>query len=350
MIEYSKIILTGGTGWLGKRIAQALTIGLEELGSIGQGGREVKCLVRPGENVQALLDFGIEISYGDITETDACLELLKGEEDSLIIHTAGLIHPKYFTKDFVKVNVNGTLNLLNAAATFKAARFVAISSNSPFGCNASPDHYFTEESAYNPYMGYGKSKHKMEQYLVECMASKGYPELTVVRPPWFYGPGQPARQTDFFRMLKDGRFPLMGAGLNKRSMGFIDSLALGTILAAYSKKAAGEIYWIADERPYSMVEIAETVKLVLSEDFGIKVKPNNLHVPGVISDLARLVDGSLQTLGLYHQKFHVLSEMNQNIICDISKAKQELAFKPICELREGMRRSIDWCLKNGQEI
>ena len=70
----------------------------------------------------------------------------------------------------------------------------------------------------------------------------------------------------------------------------------------------------------------------------------------MIADLARLVDGSLQKLGLYHQKFHVLSEMNQNIVCDISKAKRELAFKPICELREGMQRSIDWCLIHGQEI
>ena len=198
-------------------------------------------------------------------------------------------------------------------------------------------------------MAYGKSKKSMEEALIRVMNCNKYPEITIIRPPWFYGPGQPSRQTEFFRMLKEGRFPLMGKGLNQRSMAFVDSLVLGTLLAAYSNKAAGEIYWIADERPYTMVEIANTVKSVLSEDFGFIVKPKP-HVPANISDLARLVDGSLQAFGLYNQKFHVLSEMNQTIACDIGKAKRDLGFKPLCELREGMRRSIDWCLKNGQSI
>ena len=350
IVEYSKIILTGGTGWLGRRVARALTEGLKELGAVGRGGKALKCLVRPGEDAKELLDLGADIYYGDLTDTDTCLELMQNQENSLVIHTAGLIHPSLFTKDFTRVNVNGTLNLLNAAATVKASRFLVISSNSPTGCNPSPSHRFTEESLYNPYMSYGRSKQTMEKSLTKAIGCMGYPEITIVRPPWFYGPGQPPRQTDFFRMLKDGRFPLMGKGLNQRSMGFIDSLVLGTLLAAHSKQAAGEIYWIADERPYTMVEIANTVKSVLSEDFGFAVKAKNLHVPEIISDVARLVDGSLQAVGLYHQKFHVLSEMNQTIACDISKAKRDLGFEPLCELREGMRRSIDWCLKNGQDI
>ena len=255
-----------------------------------------------------------------------------------------------FTKEFTKVNVHGTLNLLNAAATSKSTRIVVVSSNSPFGFNPAPEHRFSERSPYKPYMGYGKSKQAMEMAVLKAMKCSGYPEITIVRPPWFYGPGQPPRQTEFFRMLKDGKFPLMGGGLNQRSMGFVDSLALGVLLAGYTPKAAGEIYLIADEKPYSMVEIADTVKRVLNEDFGFKVKSKNLHVPSVISDVARLFDGSLQTIGLYQQKIHVLSEMNKTIACDITKAKTDLGFEPLCALREGMRRSIDWCLKNGQVI
>ena len=350
IVEYSKIILTGGTGWLGRRVARTLTEGLKELGPVGRGGKALKCLVQPGEDAKELLDLGAEIYYGDITDADACLQLMRNQENSLVIHTAGLIHPSRFTKDFTRVNVNGTLNLLNAAATVKASRVLVVSSNSPIGCNPYPSHRFTEESPYNPYMSYGKSKQAMEKSLIKAVGCLGYPEITIVRPPWFYGPGQPPRQTDFFRMLKDGRFPLMGKGLNQRSMGFIDSLVLGTLLAAHSKKAAGKIYWIADERPYTMLEIANTVKSVLNEDFGFAVKAKNLHVPEIISDVARLVDRSLQAVGLYHQKFHILSEMNKTIACDISKAKLDLGFEPLCELREGMRRSIDWCLKNGQAI
>ena len=347
---YSNIILTGATGWLGRRIARAVTVGLPELSLVETGGKTLQCLVRPGEDVEELLNLGAEVHYGDITNTDACYDLLKGKEGSLVIHTAGLIHPRLFTKDFNSVNVNGTLNVLNAATTMKAKRIVVVSSNSPFGSNLTAEDQFNEESAYNPYMGYGKSKYEMEKILLNAVTSTGYPEITIIRPPWFYGPGQPPRQTEFFRMIKEGKFPIVGSGLNRRSMGFVDSLALGVLLAAYSPKASGEAYWIADEQPYSMLQIVNTVSLVLSEDFGFNVKTKHLRLPSIFSDISRLVDGSLQYFGLYHQKFHVLSEMNQTIACDISKAKKDLGYEPICELREGMRRSIDWCLKNGQEI
>ncbi|ERL46057.1 3-isopropylmalate--2-methylmalate dehydratase large subunit protein [Candidatus Micropelagos thuwalensis] len=350
MIDYSKIILTGATGWLGSRLALALTRGIKELGAIGSGGKQIKCLVKSGDNFDDLVDLGADIIVGDITNLDDCRALLKDEEGCLLIHTAGIIHPKLFTSDFSRINVYGTKNLLNAAATFKASRFLVISSNSPIGCNPSPEHLFTERSPFNPYMKYGKSKQVMETFLQGAINSKGYPEISIIRPPWFYGPGQPPRQTDFFRMIRDGKFPLMGDGLNKRSMGFIDNLVLGILLAAYSKKAAGEIYWIADERPYTMLEIVETVKNVMRNEFKIEVKENNLHVPSFISDFARIADMLTQSAGLYNQKIHVLSEMNQTISCDISKAKSELGFQPICSIDEGMRRSIDWCLKNNQEF
>ena len=196
--EYSKVILTGGTGWLGRRLARSLTAGLTELGTIGNGGKTLKCLVRDGENANELIQLGAEIVYGDITSKDSCLELMRNGENSLIIHAAGLIHPKLFTKEFNKINVNGTLNLLNSAATTRSSRIVVVSSNSPVGCNPNSEHHFTEKSPYNPYMGYGKSKQKMEQALLRLVRCQGYPEITIIRPPWFYGPGQPPRQTDFF--------------------------------------------------------------------------------------------------------------------------------------------------------
>ena len=142
----------------------------------------------------------------------------------------------------------------------------------------------------------------------------------------------------------------MGKGLNRRSMGYVDSLALGLLLCSTVDAATGQTFWLADERPYPMVEIIDTVKAVLREDFAMTVKERNLHVPGVIADLARLVDYGLQAAGLYHQKLHVLSEMNLTIACDIGKAQRELGFRPLVELREGMRRSVEWCLENGQEI
>ncbi len=350
MDRYSKIILTGGTGWLGARIATSLTEGLSQLGSLGFGGNTIKCLVKPGESAEKLLKLGAEIYYGDILDQNSCVELMNDCENSLVIHTAGLIHPKIFTKDLYNVNVVGTMNLVNAASLCKASRFIAISSNSPLGCNPNPEHRFTEVSEYNPYMRYGWSKKLMEDELLKVKNSNEYPEITIIRAPWFYGPGQPPRQTKFFRMIKNGKFPIMGKGLNQRSMAFVDNLVLGILLSSQLKIAAGQIYWIADEKPYTMIYIANTIKEILREDFGLKVKESNLHVPEYISHIARLADSGLQSMGLYHQKIHVLSELNQNIACDISKATNDLNYQPICELREGMRQSIQWCLQSGETI
>ena len=228
--EYSKIVLTGGTGWLGSRIVVALTEGIRQLGPLGAGGKSVKCLVKPGENVRELLSQGVEVHYGDISDIGSCIDILKDTENSLIIHTAGVIHPKIFTKDFYKVNVTGTMNLIHSAAGARSSRVIALSSNSPIGTNVKPDEKFTENSPYRPYMGYGKSKHIMETELLKLCKLSEYPDITIIRPPWFYGPGQPPRQTEFFRMVKDGKFPLMGKGLNRRSMVFIANLVLAILV------------------------------------------------------------------------------------------------------------------------
>lgn len=190
----------------------------------------------------------------------------------------------------------------------------------------------------------------MEQLLQNHMARQQSPEIVIVRAPWFYGPGQPPRQTLFFSMIKEGKFPLVGNGMNKRSMGYVDSLALGLLLAGDKPEARQEIFWLADEDPYSMLEIIDTVRLVLREDFGMPVKDGTIKLPSAAADIARLCDATLQAAGLYHQKIHVLSEMNMTIACNIDKAKRILGYQPLVALREGMRRSVKWCLDNNLAI
>jgi nucleoside-diphosphate-sugar epimerase len=75
-----------------------------------------------------------------------------------------------------------------------------------------------------------------------------------------------------------------------------------------------------------------------------------MRLPGFASDIARFVDRLLQAIGVYHQKIHVLSEMNQSIACSVAKAERELGYEPKIDLAEGMRRSIAWMKKNGQEL
>jgi nucleoside-diphosphate-sugar epimerase len=348
-LEPQLVVVTGGNGWLGRRVVEALTRGLEDTRSVSDGGNRVRCLVPPGEDANFLLDLAVEIVRGDLRDQKALERLVDGAKGALLLHIAGVIHPKRIS-DFEEINTRGTVQLVDVARRSGVRRIVVMSSNSPIGCNPYPEHRFTEESPYNPYMGYGRSKWLMELALLEAIASGKAPETVILRAPWFYGPGQPPRQTLFFTLIKEGRFPLLGTGSNRRSLGYVDNLAQGVILALAHPAAAGEIYWLADETPYSMREIVDAVRSVLRNDFGFAVKEKTLRVPSLVGDLATFADGLLQAAGVYQQKIHVLSEMNKNIACDIGKAQRQLGYTPRISLREGMRRSVAWCLDQGQII
>jgi nucleoside-diphosphate-sugar epimerase len=266
--------------------------------------------------------------------------LCNGARGAVLFHVAGIIHPRR-RADFYRVNVDGTRNVLEAAVAAGVRRAVVMSSNSPCGTNPHPDHVFDEFSPYRPYMHYGRSKMRMEQ-VVAGYRRAGKIETVIVRAPWFYGPNQPQRQSLFFRMIRDGKGPIVGGGENRRSMAYVDNLCQGLILAAATESANGQIYWIADARPYTMNEIVDTVERLLETEFGQKCAHKRMRLPGLASEVAWTVDKTLQALGLYHQKIHVLSEMNKTIACSVENAKAELGYRPVVDLEEGMRRSLQW--------
>jgi nucleoside-diphosphate-sugar epimerase len=304
----------------------------------------------PGQDAAILRRMlpGVEIIVGDLRQPADCARLCEDFSGATLFHTAGMIHPKRVA-EFYDINVTGTKNLLNAAAIARIKRAIVVSSNSPCGCNPHPDHLFDEQSPYRPYMNYGRSKMQMELAVQELQRA-GNIETVIVRPPWFYGPNQPARQTLFFQMVRDGKGPIVGDGENLRSMGYLDNICQGILLAAMTEKANGQIYWLADKRPYSMNEVMDTIERLLETEFGQKCAHRRMRLPGFVSDVARLADATLQAAGVYHQKIHVLSEMNQTIACSVARAEAELGYRPTVSLEEGMRRSMIWCRDNGVKI
>jgi len=348
----SLVLVTGSTGWLGKRLVRLLAgrdLDHPALGGLPPNFR-IRCLVLPGEDAAGLRAMGsnIDTMEGDLRNPPDCRRFLEDAGGALLFHTAGVIHPRR-VRDFYRVNVDGVCNLLGAAATAKVRRLVAVSSNSPLGCNPYPDRLFDETSPYHPYRNYGHSKMIMEQ-VVRKFDARGFLETVIVRPPWFYGPDQPARQTLFFSMIRQGKAPIVGSGNNLRSMAYIDNLCQGLMLAALTEQARGQTYWIADRLPYTMNQIVDTVEQLLEREFHLPVKHARLRLPAVASGVARLADWVLQGVGLYYSKIHVLSEMNQTIACSVAKAEKELGYNPKVALEEGMRRSLQWCIDRGIEI
>ncbi|RYZ80182.1 MAG: hypothetical protein EOO68_37730 [Moraxellaceae bacterium] len=121
---------------------------------------------------------------------------------------------------------------------------------------------------------------------------------------------------------------------------FTENLAQGIFLAADKPGIDKEIFWIADERPYTMNTIIDTIERLMDDEFKLICKHKRLRLPGIAAEVAYLIDGTMQAVGLYHPKIHVLSEMNKTIACSIGKAKKELGYKPQVALEEGMRQSL----------
>jgi nucleoside-diphosphate-sugar epimerase len=332
-------VVTGASGWLGRNLVRAL---------VAQD-RSVRALV-PEAGDAAILGVvspRIETVVGDVRDPADLDSLFAGVSDATVFHAAAVIHPAT-VRDFFDVNVGGTELTVDAARRAGVERFVHVSSNSPFGANARPTDRFTEDSPFDPYMGYGRSKLEAEQ-IVGRAAQRGDLETVVIRAPWFYGPYQPDRQSQWFKAVRRGRFPLVGDGSQQRSMVFTDHLVQGLLRAEATPAAAGRAYWIADVEPYELRTILATVREALAAE-GQAVSGGQPRIPRLAGVVAERVDGLLQSRGRYSQAIHVLGELKDTIACDVTRARTELGYDPQTSLLDGMRASIRWCLDRGEVL
>ncbi len=343
-------VLTGAAGWLGTALVHTFAAGDGPWSRPGV----LRVLVRDRVEADRLRSVGdtVQPVVGELADTDSIARLFDVDASGAtgnvidVLHAAGVIHPGS-VPEFFEVNTVGTRVMLDAARAHGARRFVHVSSNSPFGTNSHPGDRFRDDEPYRPYYGYGRSK--MEAELAVFDAVERGLDAVIVRPPWFYGPHQPARQTTFFRMIRNGRFPVFGSGGQARSMVYVENLVEGVARAELVATEPGRGWWIADSRPYTVTEIVETVGRALADE-GLDVSPNRVRVPDIVGRVAELVDATIQRTGRYHQQIHVLGEMNKNIACDIAGARADLGYDPGIELYEGMRRSVRWCLAQGHVL
>ena len=342
-------IVTGGSGWFGRGFLNAITHGTPENGTdIAVREGDVRVLVPVPGDVDSVLEVlpRAQVHVGDVADEKSLTRLFADAEGASVVHAAGIIHPAKVA-DFDRINLGGAQAVVAASRKAGVRRLVHVSSNSPFGVNPTETDVFRHDEPYDPYMGYGRSKMKAEQ-TVRAAHGDGL-ETVVVRPPWFYGPFQPLRQTTFFRMVRTGKFPILGTGRQRRSMAYVDNLVQGVARAERVPEAAGDAFWIADARAYPMLEIVNTVKQALRDE-GFEVADKQVKLPALAGRVAERIDGTLQGRGIYHQEFHVLGEMDKTIACDITHSREVLGYDPRIELHEGMRRSIRWCVEQGVDI
>lgn len=226
-------LVTGGTGLLGSHIAEQLC----------RRGRSVRALCRSGSDARFLRTIGAEILEGDIADPSAVRRACEGVQT--VYHAAARVGDWGPWEDFVRVSIDATQHLLDAAASAKVRRFLHISSVSVYGHVNGAGKRFDETAPIginvHRWSYYTRAKVEAERR-VWAAHQAGRVPVTVIRPAWLYGPRDRATLPRLIDSIRTGKAKIVGDGTNRLNVVHAGNVAEGAILAAESERACGEAY------------------------------------------------------------------------------------------------------------
>ena len=321
-----KTLVTGATGFIGRHLVKALH----------EKGREIKCLVRKTSQTSFLEQLGAELVYGDLEDKESLKRALRGID--IIYHAAGEIFALE-VENYYKVNVSGVKNLLEACSNGSAKKFIHFSSSSATGPNPARDIPVKEDSPCCPITPYGKSKLDGEKTIKELSKQYNVPTI-IIRPPLVYGPGvsKSSRVLMFLNLIHKGLFRIIGDGYNLVSLCYIDSLIQGLLLAESAPQAEGQIYFLADKRPYTITEIAGAI----AQEQGKNIP--KAHMPiWAASALSTVLAIPAKIFGFTSPLTrNTVKELKNNWYIDITKAQNELGYQPSVDFHDGVKKTVEW--------
>jgi len=346
-----KILVTGGAGFIGSHLVDLLV----------EKNHDVRVLVRRGEIhpvykddidpkiIEHVKNLGVEIVYGNLLNKKTLEKACKDVD--IVYHLAAIAHEYKGLpiKTYYDVNVLGTKNLLDVCLENDIKRFVYTSSIE--ACGPSTDgNPVTEKTELNPVCIYGKSKLGGEILSLHYYKKFGLP-ITVVRPPMIYGDRNPLHAR-LFRRVKGGIFTIFGSGETFFEFCYVKNQAYGIYLAGKKRRAIGETYFIS-EGSYKIKEVVETAGKVMKNDLKIIFLPKSVgYLIGLsfeaFSKIFPFPPFRVKGTGRpYISRRTINWTTNDLYICDNSKAKKELDFKPPFSLKRGLERTIEWYERGG---
>ncbi len=328
--------MTGATGFIGSHLTRWLV----------RQGHHVICLVREGSQTERLSRLDVELIQGDILEKSSLTAALRRGVDT-VFHLAAISYTKAGIplEDYLKVNVEGTMNVSSAALEGQIERFIYLSSIEAMGLHNSftRAHPANENTVCMPNTYYGLSKLKAEQSLLDLHIRHGFPAI-IIRPTVVFGPDDTFNHgaLKLIRAIKKGIFRMVGSGRNLVSWCYVENLVSGLLLAAEYGKA-GQTYLMNDLEPYPMGLVANKI----ADELGVEIAHRT--IPISIAKLSAIpIEAVARILGidppLSRSKIKLLAD---DYVFDISKASRELGYRQVFSLDEGIRRTIEWCLTSG---
>jgi nucleoside-diphosphate-sugar epimerase len=306
------VLVTGGAGWLGSAVARRLAARGERVVALDnyQAGTAAN-LQAAGPNVLLV--------PGDITDLGGLLLLLKEHQIRRIVHAAAIVSvvsslesPGHVTR----VNIQGTLNVLEAMRLFEIERTVHISSEEAYGdFRYEP---IDEEHPLAPTAPYGITKVASEQ-LGRFYRTAYKTDFVSVRTSWVYGPGLPRLRiprTLIEASLANRPLHLPRGGDARIDHTYLDDCVDGILLALDHPSHPHDVYNIGSGQCWSTAEM--------------------------VAILRDLIPGAELSVGAGQHWFTDQMVAPKKGAMDIARARWVLGYEPKYDLAQGLAAYIEW--------
>ncbi len=253
----SKILVTGAGGFLGGAVVRALldrgdaVVGLD----CGPNAAVIKAM--------SMSNSGFDAAEADISDAEAVDAVFAKHRPRAVIHCAavvGVLNSLASPARLFRVNVEGSVNVLEAMARHACPRMIHISSEEIYGAFLAPRIDETHHQA--PLYAYGVSKATVEHLGRSYRTTHGL-DCINIRTSWVYGPGFPRDRVplNMIRAAAEGRVLHVPSGADERiDHTYLDDAVAGTLAALDCAEHAFDAYHIASDSAPSLAEIAAVVR------------------------------------------------------------------------------------------
>ncbi|HVJ13179.1 MAG TPA: dTDP-glucose 4,6-dehydratase [Burkholderiales bacterium] len=320
------LLVTGGAGFIGSNFV------LSTIAETGEALVNLDKLTYAGSlrNLEALRDDPRHIFVqGDICDRALVRELLKKHKPRAIVHFAAESHVDRSIAGpaaFVQTNVTGTFSLLEEArAHSRELVFLQVSTDEVYGSLGPADPAFTETTPYAPNSPYAASKAAADHLVRAYHHTYGTRTLTT-NCSNNYGPRQyPEKLIPLMisNALAGKRLPVYGDGLNVRDWLYVGDHC-DAIRRVLEKGGQGEVYNIGGGEERANIDLVRTICSLLDE-----------ASPRAAGRYAELISFVADRPG--HDRRYAI---------DATKVERELGWRPRESFDSGLRKTVQWYLKN----